>query len=114
MILKSRKHSIISRSYVVIIKRSRSFAGHSGWRYQKNDKIRDGKMLKNHSITTRNYAVTYYQTLVKVGWPLRLEKPKITKYLKKIEKNCKFHKKIAKICDVKTLKIILLPIEAMQ
>ena len=51
---------------------------------KKLPKIRDGKMLKNHSITTRNYAVTYYQTLVKVGWPLRLEKPKNDKILEKI------------------------------
>ena len=33
-------------------------------------------MLKNHSITTRNYAVTYYQTLAEVRWLLRLDKPK--------------------------------------
>ena len=43
-------------------------------------------MLKNNSITTRNYAVTYYQTLVQVGLPLRLEKPKIDKIFKKLEK----------------------------
>ena len=54
-------------------------------------KIRDGKMLKNPSITTRNYAVTYYQTLVEVGWPLSLEKPKNDKIFKIFEsfiKNC--------------------------
>ena len=80
---------------------------------KKIGKIRDGKMLKNHSINTRNYAVTYYQTLVEVGWPLRLEKPKNDRIIKKFE-NCKFHQKIAKICDVKMLKTLLLPLEAMQ
>ena len=29
----------------------------------KNAKIHDGKKLKNHSITTRNYAAIYHQTL---------------------------------------------------
>ena len=72
-------------------------------------------MLKNHSITTRNYAVTYYLTLVEVGWPLRLEKIKNDKMTKKIwKKNCKFHNKIAYIRDVKILKTLLLPLEAMQ
>ena len=89
-------------------------------------------MLKNHSITTRNYAVTYYQTLVEVGWPLRLEKPKnwqkfqkklapesrktqiITINFKNLKKNCTFHQKTAKFRDVKTLNLILLTLEAMQ
>ena len=47
-------------------------------------------MIKNHSITTRNYTVTYYQTLAE------------------------FHQKIAKIRDFEMLKTLLLPLEAMQ
>ena len=50
--------------------------------YKKIAKIRDVKMLKNRSITTRNYAVNYYQTLKEVRWLLRLEKPKIDKLQK--------------------------------
>ena len=53
-------------------------------KFQKIAKIRIVKMLKNHSITTRNYAETYYQTLEEVRWLLRLEKPK--KSGKKIQK----------------------------
>ena len=42
----------------------------------KNVKIRDGKKLKNHSITTRNYAVFNYQNLEEVSWHLGLKKLK--------------------------------------
>ena len=34
---------------------------------KKIAKIRDVKMFKNYSINTRNYAVTYYQTLKQVS-----------------------------------------------
>ena len=68
-------------------------------------------MLRNHSITTINYVVTYYQILVEVVWALRLKKHKNDKiFLKKM----KFHKKIAKSHDVKMLKTLLLQLEAMQ
>ena len=41
----------------------------------KKAKICDVKMLeKNHSNTTRNYAVIYYQTLEEVPWHLGLKK----------------------------------------
>ena len=33
----------------------------------ENANIRDGKMLKDHSSTTRNYAVAYFQALVEFG-----------------------------------------------
>ena len=42
---------------------------------QKNDKIREVKMLKK-SNTPRNCTVTYYQTLEEAPWLLRLDKPK--------------------------------------
>ena len=49
-------------------------------------------MLKcwNHSITTRNNAITYYQTLEEVLWHLGLIK-KMLKIFKKLEKNCKIN-----------------------
>ena len=53
-------------------------------------KVRDVKMLKKYSITTRIYAVTYYQTLEEVRWLLRVE----TKKIKRLEK-MKFYQKIA-------------------
>ena len=62
--------------------------------YKKIAKIRDVKMLKNRSITTRNNAVNYYQTLKEVRWLLRLEKPKIDK-LQKTWKNASFIQKFA-------------------
>ena len=41
------------------------------------------KSYKKHSITSRYYAVTYYQTLEDVPWLLRMEKPKKWKKLSK-------------------------------
>ena len=38
--------------------------------FLKIAKIRD---IEKHSITSRNYAVNYYQTLEEVSWILRLE-----------------------------------------
>ena len=38
----------------------------------------------------------------------------MTKNFQKLEKNCKFYQKIAKICNVEMLKIILLPLKIMQ
>ena len=49
-------------------------------------------MLKrwNHSITAKNNAVTYYQTLEEVLWHPRADKnQKCQKFSKKNEKNCK-------------------------
>ena len=40
-------------------------------------------MFKSHSINTRNYAVTYYQTLKQVSWNLGLKKLK--KWQKKLK-----------------------------
>ena len=46
--------------------------------------------IENHSISTRNYAVPYYQTIKEIPWPLSLENlregPKFSKNLKKIAK----------------------------
>ena len=61
-------------------------------------------MLKSHSITTRNYAKTYYQTLMEVGWPLRMEKPKIDKIFLKNEKIASFTKKLRKFVMLKCWK----------
>ena len=58
------------------------------------------------SITTINYAVTYYHTLEEFSLLLRLEKPK--KWQKNSKNlNCKFYKKkkFAKTCDIKKMKI---------
>ena len=51
-------------------------------------KIRVIKNLKKHFITSRDYAVSYYQILDEVPLLLRLEEPK---NFKKLE-NCKFEK----------------------
>ena len=48
-------------------------------------------------MTSRNYAVTYYQTLEKIPWLRGWRKQND----KKFQKNCKFYEKIAKICDKK-------------
>ena len=47
--------------------------------------------------------MTYFQTLEKVPWFLRLQKPKNDKTPKKLEKS-KLNQKIVKICDIKKLK----------
>ena len=61
------------------------------------------KDLEEQSITSINYAVTYYQTLEEVPWPLR----KLTND-KKIQKTSKklqvLKKKLLKL-DIKNLKI---------
>ena len=44
--------------------------------FQKIAKIRDKKNLEKHSIISINCAITYYQTLEEVPWPLRSEKTK--------------------------------------
>ena len=44
--------------------------------YQKIVKTRDVQMFKNHSINTRNYAVTYYKSLKRLSWNLGLKKLK--------------------------------------
>ena len=65
---------------------------------QENDKFRDVKKLsgRNHSTTTRNYAVTFYKTLEEVPWNLGPKNSKIDKnFQKKLEKNCKNLYKIA-------------------
>ena len=42
----------------------------------------------NHSTTTRNYAVTYYQTLEEIPWKLGLMKlQKMTNIFKNLEKS---------------------------
>ena len=53
------------------------------------------KNLEKQFITSRNYEVTYYQTLEEVPWLLRLEEPKKRKSFSKnfkmqiLSKNCK-------------------------
>ena len=71
---------------------------------KKKSKIRAVENLEEHSITIRNYTVTYCQTPEEVPRLLRLEKP-INR--QKFAKKCKFYeKKIAKICHIKKLKAI--------
>ena len=36
--------------------------------------------IKNTSIATKNYAVTYYQTLEEILWPLEQQKQNIKKF----------------------------------
>ena len=43
---------------------------------KKNAKIRDIKMLKTTPLLLQRYAVSYYQTLNEIPWPLKLEKHK--------------------------------------
>ena len=85
--------------------------------YQKIAKTRDIKMLKSSSLPLqcRYNAVTFYQTLKKIPWPLRLEKRnKRQKISKKVEKNCKFYQKLAEFRDVKMLKNLAIALEIMQ
>ena len=55
------------------------------------------KTLEEHSITSINNAVTYYQTLEEVPWLLRLEKPKNFKKFQKL-----FYKKLLKLVILKS------------
>ena len=68
---------------------------------KKNAKIRDVKILKKNSITSRNNTVTYHQTLEEAPWFLMLDKPKNRqKFSKTLKKFASFFKKIAKIREV--------------
>ena len=60
---------------------------------KKIQKIRDVKMLKNDSTTTKNYSVTYYKNLEEFPWHLGL------KELKKWQKF--FKKKLKKIVKIR-------------
>ena len=62
--------------------------------------------LEEHSITFRNYTVTYCQTVEEVPWIVRPVKPKTDKNFRKTRKKCKFYQKIAKFCHIKKLKAI--------
>ena len=68
--------------------------------FEKNEKIRDVKILKKNSITSRNYTVTYHQNLEGAPWLLSLDKPKnrqkFSKTLKKF-----FFKKLQKFAKLK-------------
>ena len=55
----------------------------------KTAKIRDVKMLKNDSITTRNYALISYQILEKILLRPRAEKLEKEKKSNKLVKKCK-------------------------
>ena len=71
-------------------------------------------MLKSikHSIASRKYTITCYQTLEEVLWLLRLDQPtKMTKIVIKLAKIASF---IKKQIDKKKLKTIPLPLKTMQ
>ena len=52
--------------------------------------------LENHSYTSENYTLIYYQTLEEVSWFLRLEKPKNDKnFQENMKKSCMIYQKIA-------------------
>ena len=73
--------------------------------FKKNDKILDVKILEKNSITSRNYTVTYHQTLEQASWLLRLLNLRTNKKISKtLKKFASFFKKIAKIRGVETLK----------
>ena len=69
--------------------------------FKKNYEIRDVKILKKNSITSRNYTVTYHQTLEEAPWLLRPDKPKnrqkFSKTLKKFASSLKKLQNFAKL-----------------
>ena len=68
--------------------------------FSENAKIREVKILKKKSITSRNFTATYYETLEEAHWLLRLEKPKKNdKIFQNLEKICQFFQKMQK-CKV--------------
>ena len=70
--------------------------------------------LYEHSVITRNYAITYYQTLDEVLWSFSLKKPKNGKNFQITEKSCNFNQNFAKNCDIKMMKTIPWPIKNFQ
>ena len=57
--------------------------------YQKFAELRDNNKLKTISITTRNYVITYYQTLEELPCHLGLKSSKTIKNSKNLKKNCR-------------------------
>ena len=70
--------------------------------------------LEKHSVTLRNYAVTYYQNLEKVPWLFRLQKPKNDNKLQNLKKNASLILKNYLKFDIKKLKTTPCPINKFQ
>ena len=60
-------------------------------------------MLKTVRLPPSSYVLTYYRNLYEVSWLLRQEKLNERNVFKKLEKKCKFHQKISKIVDNKSI-----------
>ena len=57
---------------------------------------------EKNSFTSRNYTLTYYQTLEEAPWLLTLDKPKkVTKFSKTLKKFAGFFKKLQEFAMLK-------------